>query len=664
MQDTYQQLGIFNEYREQLVSLARQQMDVLDALHMDTWQRTVHQLEEVIMAESFKVLVLGEFKRGKSTFINALLGAEVLPAYAIPCTAIINEVKWGEQRKALLHFKKLTDGTPPPPPQDVPVDQLEEYVVIKDFSKKEQEVRDTPYEKVELFWPLALCSNGVEIIDSPGLNESKVRQQITLDYLGAVDAVLFVLSCEALGPSISEDSTIENLRSAGHEDIFFICNRYDALNSAKDREMVRRHGLTQLAPRTKRGSERVFFISAYNGLEGQLHGDMARLEQSGVPQLKAALEKFLATERGRIKILRPAHELKASIYEARRVMPEREDMLRTDVSELEARYQQAQEPLRRLQAERQHLVQKITNFVEDMKRGVREKARGFLHQLTEQQVSKWTENYELQHRVGVKLEWPASQIEKAVNEIVEHLSHKMEGEFATWQQHELQPYIETGMKRLEQEMDASARAFIRQVDALRFSLAAGAKAPSVELEGAQISPLERVLAAAGGLLLGDLVTGGIGAVFGYKAMIVSLIQQIAIAVVTLILVGFNPLILIPALISGGIVQAIMRIGKINESIKQKVAEKLADEIRASSYERADEIAAAVATKLSDMRAAVDQGLANEIRGVQQQVESILAEKQKGQANVDRKIRELQVVREQLDAIDGRLDDLIGQVALS
>ncbi len=50
-------------------------------------------------------MVLGEFKRGKSTFINALLGEEVLPSSAIPCTAVINEVKWGEQQRAILHFR-------------------------------------------------------------------------------------------------------------------------------------------------------------------------------------------------------------------------------------------------------------------------------------------------------------------------------------------------------------------------------------------------------------------------------------------------------------------------------------------------------------------------------------------------------------------------------
>lgn len=47
--------------------------------------------------DDFKVLVIGEFKNGKSTFINSMMGSKVLPAYSTPCTAVINEVKYGER---------------------------------------------------------------------------------------------------------------------------------------------------------------------------------------------------------------------------------------------------------------------------------------------------------------------------------------------------------------------------------------------------------------------------------------------------------------------------------------------------------------------------------------------------------------------------------------
>src|SRR5271165_4842815 len=52
----------------------------------------------------FRVLVLGEFKRGKSTLINALLGEPILPANVTPTTAVLTVVKYGEERRAIVHY--------------------------------------------------------------------------------------------------------------------------------------------------------------------------------------------------------------------------------------------------------------------------------------------------------------------------------------------------------------------------------------------------------------------------------------------------------------------------------------------------------------------------------------------------------------------------------
>ena len=63
------------------------------------------ELKEKLKNDDFKVLVIGEFKNGKSTFINSLMGEKVLPAYSTPCTAVINEVVYGKDKKAVLYFK-------------------------------------------------------------------------------------------------------------------------------------------------------------------------------------------------------------------------------------------------------------------------------------------------------------------------------------------------------------------------------------------------------------------------------------------------------------------------------------------------------------------------------------------------------------------------------
>ncbi|HAA28573.1 MAG TPA: GTP-binding protein, partial [Cyanobacteria bacterium UBA8553] len=249
---------VFQKKRKILADLVQRQIKVLYSLSMTEPEESIRQLEERLLTDTFKVLVIGEFNRGKSTFINALLriNQEVLPTDILECTAIINELKWGEKPRALLHFKKAALASTHSP-VDIPYNQLKEYVVIKDSSKKEQEIHETPYEKVELFWPLELCRNGVEIIDSPGLNANDVRQQITIDYLSRIDAVLFVLSCEQLGTR-SEKEMIDIIRKCGHEYIFFICNRYNDIRRSEEQAKVRQSALSQFTNLTKLGKNGIF----------------------------------------------------------------------------------------------------------------------------------------------------------------------------------------------------------------------------------------------------------------------------------------------------------------------------------------------------------------------------------------------------------------------
>src|SRR5450432_2985679 len=51
-------------------------------------------------AERFHLVVLGEFNHGKSTFVNALLGVDVLPTGITPTTASINHVVWAQNPTA------------------------------------------------------------------------------------------------------------------------------------------------------------------------------------------------------------------------------------------------------------------------------------------------------------------------------------------------------------------------------------------------------------------------------------------------------------------------------------------------------------------------------------------------------------------------------------
>ncbi|WP_375511625.1 dynamin family protein [uncultured Nostoc sp.] len=656
---THEQFDLFQQRRKALVALIQRQLNVLDSLDMKGWEETLHKLETRVQADSFKVLVLGEFKRGQSTFINAMLGAEVLPAYAKPCTAIINEVKWGDPKRALLHYINSTDNGVKPA-KEIPIAQIEEYVVIKE---NVGEIKENPYEKLELLWPLEICKDGVEIIDSPGLNEHEIRQKVTMDYLSTVDAVLFVLSCEVLGSQSELNFIDNNLISMGHEDIFFICNRIKQIRD-RERESIKEHAFSKLVFRSKRGKESIFFIDALGVLEGRLEPDEQRLNQSGVPELETELANFLINQKGRLKIIQPAKEVKGAIREARRIIPEREELLHTNVKTLEERYKVAQEPLRLLELERQQIVTRVSNLIADTKPFIHQKARQFYQELVDIKITEWMTQYEIQESVNFwKLESMTRQIEKVVEEVKTHLTNKIQIEFVTWQSSELQPFLNERLNKLMLELDRIAEAFVRNIENLRSDLITGTSTlqNTIRYEEAKVSLVERVLATAGGFLFGNAISGVMGAAFGYKEMLKSLVPQIALIAVTYVF-AINPLTMLPVMIIGGLAQSALKIQSTNEKIKKAVTDKFIDQIRTDSYQRADELSNSVVEQIGKIKDAIDQELGQEIQNIRDQVDSILSEKQKGQENVEDKLHDLASIRKNLDEIDSELDELITQVA--
>mgnify|MGYP002799668569 FL=1 len=111
------QLQEFSERRRRLAALAEETGRLVQPLTMESCAAALVQLRRKIDSDAFKIMVMGNFKNGKSTFINALLGSEVLPAYAVPTTAIINEIKYGEEPRAILHFlnpqpEQIYEGLP------------------------------------------------------------------------------------------------------------------------------------------------------------------------------------------------------------------------------------------------------------------------------------------------------------------------------------------------------------------------------------------------------------------------------------------------------------------------------------------------------------------------------------------------------------------------
>jgi GTPase SAR1 family protein len=651
----------FNEWlqrRKKLASLIQRQMGVLETLEMTAWRDNLRQLEERVLSDNFKVLIMGEFKRGKSTFINAMLGQKVLPAYATPCTAVINEVKWGEPPRAMLHYLKQ-DGSPPKT-LEVDYRQLEQYVTIHEGQDRTSYVN--PYEKAELYWPLDICRNGIEIIDSPGLNEDPERQKITLTYLRTADATIFVISCDA-PISLSERSAIDTIREAGHKNIFFICNRINMIEPEERKRLID-YCLSELSPLTEQGARYIFFINALGALNGRLASDLRRLQESNMLQVEQKLKTFLATERGRLKILRPTAELKASIKEARRTIPARERLLRTDLETIQDRYEKVKGELDEFELERQQIVRRLTNFRTDTRNYVTEVASGFYSKLADQ-IEGWVKEYEIKQPMGLLQVLSKDAQKRVVAEVTKFLTDKVASETKAWQNSTLLPELTRRFDALTKELEERTRKFVNHLDAVRFELVTGSPI-SISPDAVQqqkVSALERILAAATGFVLIDLGSAAIGATFGFNEMLKSIIPQLAIVATTVILFGWNPLVLIPAMLLGGGIQGWFKANSANKKIRDGVGQVFEQKLRETRSDQAKEMADTVDKKLKEVENALNEGLGLEIQSIRDQVNSVIAEKQRGQARVTEAIHRLAAISDDLNAIDSEIDELINEVAL-
>lgn len=280
----------------------------------------IAQKNDQLKNSKFKILILGEFKKGKSTFINALLGDEILPSYSMPCTDVINEVTWGEETKIII--KKSNNQE-----LEVSRDELEKHVTIDG----ELNTQDNKTILAQIFHPLHYCKNGVIILDTPGLNEDLRRTNTTLGHLSQSDAIIFVIAADQ-ACSMTELETIKNLtEDLGFNDLFFVCNRMGVIQE-KEKSSLIKYVIEKLSKQLKQGPA-VHFVDSLSALEIKLKGGEVSTE---FRNLESSIQDYLIGKRGSIKVRNAIGELNIGIQASLLKLENRKKILSNDIKEVES----------------------------------------------------------------------------------------------------------------------------------------------------------------------------------------------------------------------------------------------------------------------------------------------------------------------------------------
>ncbi len=335
----HRQMTQYNRWKRQLDERL-QRFDAWGTSHqmlsLDV-QRTLQKARQLLRGDSFTIACVGEFSRGKTELINALLytegGRRLLPSQPGRTTMCPTEIFWDshspvncvrllpiETRRtntSLQNFKRIPQNwvtvSFDPTNHDqtrAAINQVSasKWVAPADalklgFAMDELGERDSNGKVAVPAWRHALISldhpllrQGLRIVDTPGLNALGNEPELTLKTLPEAQAILFLMSADA-GVTASDMTIwrehVQTLRDEQCTAVLALLNKIDSLwddlQSPADVnasiESIRHVTAKQL----KLAPEQVIAISAKQGLLGKVGRNAQQLERSNFPQLERKL---------------------------------------------------------------------------------------------------------------------------------------------------------------------------------------------------------------------------------------------------------------------------------------------------------------------------------------------------------------------------------------
>lgn len=449
---------LFERYQQQrslLLSLIERLLNLGETLNIPALGREMRHARDQFDSDSLKILVAGELNSGKSTIVNALVRTKALPAYPVPTTALLTEIKRGGQAMAFLHH--LSSDDTPQPSLEVAPTEIEAYLIL---DHNREQARD--FERVEIHLPLPPMYRGIKIIDPVSPWDDDGYEKSLTGQVPSADAIIYALGSDSL-PSKEEALVIDWIRSAGHETPLFLCNRFD-LVEPQNQKMVMRRYISYLSQLAGQNEDFVFFTDAKGALEGYFQGDIRRVEQSQMPRVEDALYDYLARGSGKQSSLRAIANLQSIVSRTRQIILIKKRLQQMPVQERKEARAMLFRQCEQLEARRQQVVDQFNAIGQRIRNEAKAAATDFYRQCSHT-LERALQSYTPRQTDSLWYVFSGDSSERLAKDIITFLSETIRDRFQEWITTTLEPLLRDELSPIDAELlQDTVRQITQQVE--------------------------------------------------------------------------------------------------------------------------------------------------------------------------------------------------------
>ncbi|SFG73837.1 dynamin family protein [Sporolactobacillus nakayamae] len=426
----------------------------------------------------YTIVVVGEFKHGKSTFINSLLGQDLLPTDILPTTAVIHRIFKGDKDELIVHDQKGETKK-----FDLDKDVMQHFTAEHAQSTDQVKYIDLSLSKVPF-------DQNIVIVDTPGVNDlNQQRAEVAYDFIPRSDAVIFVLDSGAFLKRTEEEFIKEKLLSQDLNKIVFIANFIDRLDEEET-------DLDELAEDFKRrithslGLPRpsLYLLSSLSALQGRIEQNDELISFSGILPIEKRITEL--TESG----TRAQEKQSAYVYRAIHILRQINNEIRTclvtgkqSTKELTA----VLENLNSWEQKKDETLQSVHDYVQ-----LRETE---IHHLIEKSISNLKERL-LDEGIQAINNFDSPDVSQLTEKILPQLSERF---IKGWLE-EYSPYILELLNKLKQSIEKGLNEYFNST--IELGAVGGRKLSSSEKVNVNVdSGMDTTITS--GLIVGGIATG-------------------------------------------------------------------------------------------------------------------------------------------------------------